>query len=252
MGPMLIEECNLSVAWGKVFLKAYEAKIVSPLVVAIDNLDGGEDPELLPIRNALDQVLKAEGQGSCHTVANTIFPKSLWNPEAGRETLFERYRNLLPRLRKHKGNRNGLYFERLISLDGLNQLNHVIETWHGGNTRRSALQASVFDPHRDHTNQRQRGFPCLTQLAFDPQGKVGLAVTGVYVTQYVVERCYGNILGLIWLGQFMAHEMGLTLTRVNCVATRATRGGVPKRDLKQLAATVQIVLAQLPAEIRRG
>ena len=72
------------------------------------------------------------------------------------------------------------------------------------------------------------------------------------MTQYVVERCYGNILGLIWLGQFMAHEMGLTLTRVNCVATRAIRGDVPKRDLKQLAATVENSLAQLPAEIHRG
>ena len=252
MGPMIIEECNLSAAWGKVFLKAYEAKIISPLVVAIDNLDGRDGPELRPIRSALDQVLEVKGKGSCHTVASTIFPKSLWNPTAGREALFECYLNMLPRLRKHKGNRNGLYFGRLISFNGFNQLNHVIETWHGGNTRRSALQASVFDPNRDHTSQRQRGFPCLMQLAFDPQGKVGLVVTGVYVTQYVVERCYGNILGLIWLGQFMAHEMGLTLTRVNCVATRAIRGDVPKRDLKQLAATVENSLALLPTEIHRG
>ena len=97
MGPMLVEECNLSVAWGKVFLKAYEAKTVSPLVVAINNIDGEEDHELLPIRSALDQVLKAGGNGTCQTVASTIFPKSLWNPEAAREALFERYMNLLPR-----------------------------------------------------------------------------------------------------------------------------------------------------------
>lgn len=252
MGPMIVEECNLSVAWGKLFLKAYDANAVSPLVIVINNLDGGEEHEHLPIRSALDQVLVAERKGSCHTVANTIFPKSLWNPAAGREALFECYMNMLPRLRKHKGNRNGLYFERLISFHGFNQLNHVIETWHSGNTRRSALQASVFDPNRDHTNQRQRGFPCLMQLAFDPQNRGGLAVTGVYVTQYVVERCYGNILGLMWLGQFMAHEMGLTLTRVNCVATRAMRGSVPKRDLKELAETVRLSLAQMPAEMHRG
>ena len=34
-------------------------------------------------------------------------------------------------------------------------------------------------------------------------------MTGFYATQYVVERAYGNYLGLCRLGEFMAHEMGL-------------------------------------------
>ena len=256
---MVIEERNLSVAWGKAFLEVFEANEVSPLMVVIKDLDGREPLEVPSVREALDHALETENKGSCHTVANTIFPNGMWNPEAGREELFKRYLGILPRLRKHKGNRNGLYFERLISFghdasysDGVNQLEHVIQTWNTGNTRRSALQASVFDPRRDHTNQRQRGFPCLMQLAFDPQGNRGLTITGVYVTQYIVERAYGNFLGLICLGNFMAHEMGLTLTRVNCVATRAVLGSVPKRNLKQLAASVRDGLAPLPAEVHRG
>ena len=256
---MIIEERNLSVAWGKAFLEVFEANEVSPLVMVIKDLDGGQPLEVLLIREALDHALETEGKGSCHTVANTIFPDGMWNPEAGREELFERYSRILPRLRKHKGNRNGLYFERLISFgnkgshrDKVNQLEHVIQTWNAGNPRRSALQASVFDPHRDHTNQRQRGFPCLMQLAFDPQDNGGLAVTGVYVTQYTFERAYGNLLGLIRLGSFMAREMGLTLTQVTCVATRAVYSRVPKRNLKQLAGSVRDALAQFPAEAHRG
>ena len=256
---MVIEERNLSVAWGKAFLEVFEANEVSPLMVVIKDLDGREPIEVPSVRDALDHTLERADKGSCYTVANTIFPNGMWNPEAGREELFKRYLGILPRLRKHKGNRNGLYFERLISFghdgsysDGVNQLEHVIQTWNTGNPRRSALQASVFDPRRDHTNQRQRGFPCLMQLAFDPQGNGGLTITGVYVTQYIVERAYGNFLGLVRLGSFMAHEMGLTLTRVNCVATRAVLGKVPKRNLKQLAASVRDALAPFPAEVHRG
>ena len=253
-GPLIIEERNLSVAWGKAFLEVFKANEVSPLVVVIKDLDGGGPPEAPSIREALDGALETEHKGLCHTVANTIFPIGLWNPEAGREELFERYLRILPRLGKHKGNRNGLYFERLISFGhksshavGVNQLEHVIQTWNAGNPRRSALQASVFDPHRDHTNQRQRGFPCLTQLAFDPQDNGRLAVTGVYVTQYMFERAYGNYLGLCRLGQFMAREMGLILTQVTCVATRAVYSAVPKRNLKQLAGSVRDDLVQFQA-----
>ena len=255
----MIEERNLSLAWAKAFLEVFKPREVSPLVVVINGISDGDPLEVPSIREALDHELEAQGHSSCRTVANTIFPNGMWNPEAGREELFERYLKILPRLRKHNGNKNGLYFERLISFGhngglkkNVNQLEHVIQTWNAGNPRRSALQASVFDPHRDHTNQRQRGFPCLMQLAFDPQRKDGLSVTGVYVTQYMFERAYGNILGLIWLGSFMAHEMGLTLTKVNCVATRAVLGNVTKRNLRPLTEIVRESLGPFPDEESRG
>jgi hypothetical protein len=39
--------------------------------------------------------------------------------------------------------------------------------------------------------------------------------------QYLFERAYGNYLGLVRLGRFMAHEMGLQLERVVCMAAVA-------------------------------
>ena len=248
---MIIEESNLSVAWGKAFLEVFEANEVSPLLVVIKDIDGGDPLELPSMREALDHALEAEGKGLCHAVANTIFPNGMWNPEAGREEFFERYLRILPRLRKYSGNRNGLYFERLISFgqknghgNEVNQLEHVIQTWNTGNHRRTALQASLFDPFKDHTHRRRLGFPCLQHVSFARSGKDGLAVTGVYVTQFMFERAYGNYLGLCRLGQFMAHEMGLKLDRMICIATPAKRDG-SKSKLGPLARSIRASLEQI-------
>ena len=128
-GPMTISERNLSVAWGKAFLAVYDAVEVSPLVVVIDDFPSGEPIEVASIREALDEELEAQGQGSCHTVANTIFPKSMSNPEASRGELFDRYLRIYPHLRKmHKANRNGMYFQRLIAFGSDNNGDRWIQS----------------------------------------------------------------------------------------------------------------------------
>ena len=251
-GPTLIKERNLSVAWGKAFLQAYEDREVAPLVLVVNGLEGGDPAEESTIRDALEEELERRGDRSCHTVANTIFPMTMWNPDAGREQFFQRYLRVYPRLRRlDKANKYGLYFQRMIAFGcdnngagGHNQLDYILSTWEGGNRRRTALQASLLDPHKDHTDQRQRGFPCLQQVSFAPTGTGGLAVTGYYATQYIVERAYGNYLGLCRLGQFMAHEMGLRLRQMTCIATPAKRDG-SKSELRPLAQSVRASLERL-------
>ena len=249
--PPVIVESNLSVAWAKAFLEVYDAGEVAPLVVVIEDLNNEEIPEVTSIRSALDFALAADKRAaSCEETANTIFPNSLWNPQANRHSLYARYNKIFPRIRKHRRNRNGVYFQRLIAFGsngderGVNQLEHVISTWRAGNHRRTALQAAIFDPARDHTNQRQRGFPCLQQVAFARTKDDGLAVTGFYATQYIFGRAYGNYLGLCRLGQFMAHEMGLTLSQVTCIATPAVRGKT-KQALVPLADRITQELEDL-------
>ena len=68
-------------------------------------------------------------------------------------------------------------------------------------------------------------------------------MTGFYATQHIVEKAYGNYLGLCRLGQFMAHEMGLRLDRMTCIATPGKRER-PKSHLRALAETVRVVLEQ--------
>lgn len=247
--PLVVVERNLSVAWGKAFLKVFESNEIAPLVVVIEGLENADPPEVPAIRSTLDAALSAEGRRlSCLEVANTIFPNSLWNPQRPRADLYRRYLSIVHRIRKHRGNRYGVYFQRLIDFgfdseaeEDVNQLEHIISTWRGGNRRRSALQASLLDPWADHTNQPQRGFPCLQQVAFAPGRDGGLTVTGFYAKQHMYERAYGNYLGLCRLGHFMAHEMGLTLARVVCIATPAARVR-SKRHLARLAHRVESAL----------
>ncbi|MDE0337625.1 MAG: hypothetical protein OXI80_08130 [Caldilineaceae bacterium] len=249
---LTIEEDNISIAWARAFLQLMAKGEISPLAVVIRGFDDGDPVEVAPIRELLDDALGADAKGiSCHEVANTIFPNSLWNPQADRQQLYRRYRRIMPRVLKDRRNRYGVYFQRLIAFGhdaafegGVNQLEHVIQTWRGGNHRRSALQAAIFDPNKDHTNQRMRGFPCLQQVAFAPQGSDGLAVTGFYATQYIFARAYGNYLGLCWLGRFMAQEMGKQLTQVTCVASPAKRDRA-KGYLQEMARDVERILSNL-------
>src|ERR1700729_973240 len=83
--------------------------------------------------------------------------------------------------------------------------------------RRSMLQVGVFQPAVDHTNAAQRGFPCLQQVSFAPTSG-GLAICAFYAVQYLMERGYGNYLGLCRLGRFVAHELKLPLAKVTCIA----------------------------------
>ena len=250
---LTLEEDNLSVAWAKALLHVVEGGEISPLTVVIRGFTDGQPMEVAPVRSLLDDALGADAKGlSCNEVANTIFPTSLWNPQADRQMLYERYRRIMPRVLKDRRNRYGVYFQRLIAYGhdaaykgGVNQLEHIIQTWHGGNHRRSALQAAIFDPTKDHTNQPMRGFPCLQQVAFAPQGADGLTVTGLYATQYIFERAYGNYLGLCRLGRFIAQEMGRQLTQVSCVASPANRGAKTKGYLRELVRSVEGILGPL-------
>ena len=250
---LTIEEDDLSVAWAKAFFRVVDEGEISPLTVVIRDFSDGEPREVAPIRRLLDDALGADANGlSCNEIANTIFPKSLWNPKADRQRLYDRYRRVMPRVLRDRRNRYGVYFQRMIAYDqdpayqgGVNQLEKIIQTWHGGNRRRSAFQVAIFDPRKDNYNQPLRGFPCLQQVAFAQQGSDGLSVTGFYATQYIFERAYGNYLGLCRLGRFMAQEMGRQLTQVSCVSSPATAGPKTKGYLRELARGIQGILDQL-------
>lgn len=245
-----IEADNLSVAWAQAFLRLSEASVsaLTPLVVSINVVDGNLG-EMLTVREALNQSLIAADKQSVETIANTIFPNSQWNRNKDRQELFRRYIAILPHLLKVHQNRNGTYFQRMVAY-GLetgattrfNQLEHVLQTYAGGNHRTSALEASIFNPMKDHTNQLRRGFPCLQHVQFVPDAsRSELTITGVYAKQLIYEKAYGNYLGLYQLGAFMAHEMGLHLRRVLCFVSRANLAERSKTSLSGLAQSIRVL-----------
>ena len=251
-----IEANNLSLAWAKAFLQILDSPGTeqSLLTVTMGGLSNTSIPENEHIRSLLNQTLLQHGKNHVDTVASTIFPRSLWNRQHDRHALFARYGRAWPHIHNHRLNRNGTYFQRLSAFgivkddqafdEGINQLEHIIQTYQRENHRRSALQASVFNPERDHTHQRQRGFPCLQMVSFHPDRNRGLTVFGDYAIQNIFEKAYGNYLGLARLGQFMASEMGLELSQIICTARvaklgRGQRADLTKREVHEFADSLR-------------
>jgi len=254
--PLLIEDTNLSHAWSRAFLHIIDnpSKEISPLVVTLTGFTNGVSNEDQAIRLALDNSLLINKAQKIHTVANTIFPYSLWkHSKNNRNKLFDMYLKALPRykaLAPHK-NRRGIYFERLIAYGAGpkngNQLEYIISQYNSrSGVRKSMFQASIFDPARDHITSAQLPFPCLQHISFVPQNRdKTLTINAFYATQQMFEKAYGNYLGLCRLGDFMAHEMGLTFERMNCFIGVAKLDTIPKshQSLTQLTEIARATLS---------
>jgi len=191
----------------------------------------------------LNLFLEEVGQPLIETTAGTIFPISL---SQGNSSVYDRFDKVWKYAKKESKNRNGHYFRRLIAYgesygESVNQLKHIVDTYNGipgvrnPVHRRSALIATTFDPTLDHSAQPQRGFPCLQQVCFIPNNSSGtLSVNAVYAVQYLSDRAYGNYIGLIRLGQFMAKEMGLKMVELNCIVSVLGIGGMKKSQASKI------------------
>ncbi|MBA2749369.1 MAG: thymidylate synthase [Tatlockia sp.] len=255
MLPKLISKPNLSSAWAEalVYIIDNPGLEASPLVINIHNLEDSNPPEISSFRKALDHFLIDNNQQNVNTVANTIFPESLWLfADGDRQKLYDLYKKNLKRYKRlePQKNKRGLYFERLISFgqngpfDG-NQLEFIISEFNNNpkNRRRSKFQASIFDPERDHLTTPRLGFPCLDHVSFVPNKK-GITLNAFYAKQLLVEKGYGNYLGLYRLGNFMASQMNLKLTNLNCfIGVEGLGGsGITKACLSELSNTAREIL----------
>lgn len=254
-GPLLISEASIHGAWtsamNELMRPGVERLVRLTVSISIDESSPANSPA---VQRVIDEELEKRGLYSTNTTANTIFPASLWNRNAPREQLFERYKRIVSILRKWDGgNRYGTYFDRMIGYGTvdetdttLNQLEKVLAIFQRGVRRRSALQVAIYDPTYDLTAQTRRGFPCMQYVTFDPTGEA-LSVTATYTTQYIFDRGYGNYLGILRLGEFMASEMGLTLREVNVITMRAAiggRGSITKAAGKKLVERIGPIMSR--------
>jgi len=254
--PDVIDGSNLSWVWAEAIrrVQANRGQTIAPLVISISGFDAAgnplEDPKM---REDLDKLLAAEGERDIETVAFTIFPERLWQIAGGdRAKLFEIYRGTFRRYQamNRQLNGRGLYFERLMMFgsgpcDG-NQLEFLIQQFSGRKgVRDSMLQASIFDPARDHSTSAQLGFPCLQHLTFVPT-KAGLVTNAFYATQQLFNKAYGNYLGLAQLGSFVAKECGMAPARLNVFVGVAKLEGIAKTD-SRLAALVDAAESRMQA-----
>jgi thymidylate synthase len=186
--------------------------------LAVEIADPAPERSDQAVVTALGRRLADAGCQSVETVANTIFPAALAATSRDRAHLYARYRAILPRLRRLRGNRRGLYFARLIDYplltgDQANQLETLIGDLTAqlarrggrGGPLRHAYEALVFAPGRDRLPQ---GFPCLTALSFHLDEE-RLRLIATYRNQYYVQKALGNFLGLSRLQRFVAEATGL-------------------------------------------
>ncbi|MBY0561003.1 thymidylate synthase [Hyphomicrobium sp.] len=243
--PEVIEGANLSWAWADAIRKIQGKRghTLSPLLISIHGFDAAgypvEDPAM---RQDLDALLAAQKEWDIETVAFTIFPERLYQIAGGdRAKLFDIYRRTFPKYQamNRQLNGKGLYFERLTMFgrgpSNGNQLEFIIDQFSGRKgVRDSMLQASIFDPERDHSSSAQLGFPCLQHVSFVPTND-GMVTNAFYATQQLFNKAYGNYLGLAQLGRFVAKECGMKPARLNVYVGVAKLEGIAKSDPRLVA-----------------
>ena len=255
--PRLITGNNLAAVWSQAYLHAQKGSPGS-LTVSLDLTNSLEDQEDDHLKTLLDDHLRKNNTPTIDQTALTIVPYERWlrMEKPSVEELSKWYlKQLLPRLKaRDRRNCYGTYFERLVGFTGVknkggqtqietvNQLQYVVDEWEKGKARnrparprQSALQLACFDPAKDDTGSALRGFPCLQQISFTYDEAGTLEINAYYPTQYLLDRGYGNYLGLCQLGVVVAHQLEVQLTRLSCfIANPETGKAKPSNDLQQV------------------
>lgn len=174
----------------------------------------------------VDNFLRKHNENPIITVANTIFPQSLYDKYRSPE-FFEVYHRDFDKLSETK--RWGRYFERMTrheKCDGtvynpLNELIAKMKRQEKGRVRySSAYELAVYDPLRD--GRLLYGGQCLSFLSFKIDVNHALMLTVMYRNHTYITRCLGNLIGLGRLQAFVANEVGLALGSLTCISTHAT------------------------------
>ncbi len=238
--------------------------------------------DLAPVRHVLDSALEAVGKHSVDTVAETIFPSSLypdpgfdWMPgiaaqkeaelDAAASGLYSSYCDILPLLLTAAGNGRGTYFGRMVSwpgkaAGGRNQLADRISALRSehraGRQRNNTLDMDIAADSQDirgvqiyaATDRRRRGFPCLTHVDLTlHDGR--LHCLAVYRHQYFVEKAYGNMLGLSAILQFLCQQSGYAPGEL---VVHATMADAQRREFPGVAQLAADARAALEATLDAG
>ena len=173
----------------------------------------------------VDKFLRAHNATPVVTVANTIFPQSLYL-KYGAPDFYAVYHRDFDRLTETK--RWGRYFERMTrhrTKDGetYNPLQRMIDKLRrqtGAGVRyKAAYELAVYDPLLD--GRLLRGGQCLSFLSFKLHPVNGLMLTAMYRNHTYITRCLGNLIGLGQLQAFVAKEAGVKLGSLTCISTHA-------------------------------
>jgi thymidylate synthase len=200
----------------------------------------------------LDRFLRDHDQNPIVTVANTIFPQSLYD-EYGSPKFYDIYLEDFDRLSETK--QWGRYFERMIrhrTFDGTvyRPLQELIEKMAKQEAKQkrfsSVYELAIYDPLFDR--KVFRGGQCLSYLSFKVDDAGTLRLTALYRNHTYITRCLGNLIGLGRLQAFVAKGAGVKVGSLTCISTHATldvgfKGEWGIKDARQLIRDADKILS---------
>ncbi|NMO04514.1 hypothetical protein HH308_25165 [Gordonia sp. TBRC 11910] len=273
---------NIGDAWVNAFelLAGTTANEVVNLTVTIAN----PGLELSGVRRQIDRAvaqLRLEGRDgfirnakSVHTVANTIFPISLYR--VGRADSF--YNAVRKGQSGRKGTvtswgpNSGTYAGRLVRYPTydkgeFNQIKRLVEYLNNKPTYRDRYELSLTcEPPEDEPANRSpgasastfvpgydnatRGGQCLSHISLNVTDGT-LSMTALYRHQTFVGRAYGNFLGLARLQHFLVHETDTDLRpgELMVVASHADIESAAASQRVSLLESSRACLAEQPVPI---
>lgn len=207
-------------------------------------------PEAVAIRHDLDELLKRANKYSVHTVAETIFPATLYKKH-GLKGVYDIYPNeVFPTLKKCKGNNKGTYAYRIVRGKDqhgkdCNPLEKIVDRMKGQLNRaggiRCAFDMSIDEVDTIPINRNDsfiQGFPCLSHLSFKLSAdRETLHLTAIYRSQDFIQKALGNLLGLARLQSCVAREVGVKVGTLVCHATLArldTHTGIGNKQISNM------------------
>ena len=235
----LIVAHNLSVAWVEALNQVRRLPKYSAMHLVVRIADPAS--EVGEIRLLADQLLERGRVQPIEAVRNTIFPAAYARRFPQPAALADYYRSQYPTIKRvSKKNRRGTYFGRMVSYplgdESFDQLTDRVEkltAQQAGSHKSSMYELNIWRPGDLPTGT---GFPCMTFMSFHlDNGR--LYLTAHYRNQFLVERAYGNYLGLAQLQCYIARAVGLEVAELMVVAGHATvdtPGGATISAVKRL------------------
>ena len=250
VAPGVIQAHDLSTAW----LETVDMVAAAPKHLAFHTFTSIASPldEVPSIRLAIDSTLAHRRLPGVETVAGTIFPKGLAAQCGNAEELAGRYNGMYNTLKRFPGNAGGTYFGRIVahpdSNPPMNQLSRLIEKLVQESASQGPMSARyevilgspqdallIKSPHR---NDSRMGFPCLSMCSVQLEAD-RVHLLAHYRSQELIEKGYGNYLGLARLQSYVAHQAGLEPGRLTIVAGRIHADSGSKFLRARLGSTTQ-------------
>jgi hypothetical protein len=189
----------------------------------------------------VDKFLKVHDEYPIISVANTIFPQSVYQAygvpdfykvdhrDYDRLTVTKRWGRYFERMTRHRKADGGTYNPLQCLIDKLRRQENAEKRY------KAAYELAVYDPLLD--GRFLRGGQCLSFLSFKLHPERGLMLTAMYRNHTYITRCLGNLIGLGRLLAFVAKEANLKVGPLTCVSTHAeldTGSGWGIKDAREL------------------